>query len=184
MFATIPHQLTTAATAYWSRQFELYSALNAKALDNTKKLADLNLRTLHAAMERSSAALLQTLPSESPAPVPQAQLAMEDARAYARQVADLGSAMRAEYIHLMQGSLAAANARIEAGLDELSNNVPDGAANVVELIRATVGSVIDGCKQSMATSEQAVQAVASTIGGGNPAFMASSAKPAKRSTAH
>lgn len=180
MFSMIPNQLTTAATAYWINQFELGGAFTAKALDSTKLLADLNMRTLHDATERSSAALQQALPADQQ----QVQLATDRARAYASQVADLAFAMRTEYAHLLQGNLAASNTLVNACLDNLTKNVPDGAGNVVELLRATLGSVNDGCNQFIVTSEQSAQAVAATFDAGDQAFAPSHSKPAKRPTAH
>ena len=184
MFSTVPSQISSAASSYWTRQFELCSAFNAKALTSMQKLSELNMHAMREAMENSSKALQQLMSSDKPAASDQAQLAIDAARAYSRQVTDIALDMRTESTHLVQGSISAASAQVDACLDGLTKDAPDAAGGVLQLMRVAVGNVHKGYDQLMMTSEQAAQAVVDSLDGASQPFSTSSSEPVKRSTTH
>lgn len=184
MFPSIPSQVPTALASYWSKQFELCSAFNAKALSSMTKLSDLNMHAVQEALETSSKAMQQMLTSDKPAPSDQAQLAIDGARAYSRQVADIAFEMRTESTHLMQGSISAANRQIEACLDDIAKEAPEAAGGALQLMRTAISNVSKSCDQLMMTSEQAAQAVVDSLDGGAHPFASPAANPAKRSDIH
>jgi hypothetical protein len=184
MYSTIPSQLSSAAASCLARQFELCSALNASALTSMTKLLDVNMHVVQDALLRASTSLQQMPPSDSAAPLQQVQLAVDGARAYRRQVVGIVLAMGTKCTHLVQGSITAANAQIDASLGDLTKNAPDGASGVLELMRAMLGNVNQGYDQLMTTSEQAAQAVVASLESASPIFAVPPATPSGRSNAH
>lgn len=163
MFFTVSNQVSTAAKSYWTKQFELCSAFNAKALASMAKLSDLNLHAMQETLENSSKALQQILSSNQPAASNQAQLAIDAARAYGREVANIASDLRTESTHLVQNSVTAVNTQIDACLDDLSKEAPEAAGGAFQLMRAALGNVNKGYDQMIMTSEQAAQAVVDSL---------------------
>lgn len=163
MFFTVSSQVTSAATSYWASQFALCSAFNAKTLASMAKLSELNLHAIQETLGNSSMALQQSPSSDQAAASDRAQKVIEAARAYGRQVADIAFDMRAESTHLVQDSVNAATAQIDACLDGLSQQAPEAAGGVLQLMRAAIGNVNKGCDQMITTSDQAAQAVADSL---------------------
>ena len=178
MFFTIPSQMSNGA-AYWVRQFEVCSALNAKALNSMAKFADLNMHALQDALVNSSAASQNMQSYDQAATAQQVQLAIDAGREYGRQVAHLAYEMRAEYTQLLQGNFETTSALIEARLDELKKTAPDSASGVIDVVRTTIGNVHKGYDQLMMTSEQAAQAVVDSLDANAQPFT-----QAARATAH
>lgn len=179
MFSIVSSQVSTAAASYWARQFELCSAFNAKALTRMTKLSDLNMHAMQEALENSSKTLQQMLSSDKPTASDQAQLAIDGARAYSRQIAGIALEMGTESTHLMQGSITAVNAQIDACLDGLTKDAPDSASGVLQLMRAAIGNVNKGYDQLMETSEHAAQAVVDSLDGGSHPFSPPASEPVK-----
>jgi phasin family protein len=184
MLPTNPNLVSTSAASYWARQFELCSALNAKALNSMTKLADLNMHAMQDALENSSKALQQMLAPDNPGPTPQAQLAIEGARAYGRQVANIAFEMRTESTHLVQGSITAVSAQIDACFDDLSKDAPDAASGVLQLMKVAIGNVNKGYDQLMMTSEQAAQAMVDSLDSAANPYESISSNPGGNSKAH
>ena len=183
MFFTIPSNVSDGA-AYWARQFEVCSALNAKALNGIARFADLNMHALQDAWVNSSAASQNMLSHDQAATAQRVQLAIDAGREYGRQVANLAYEMRTEYAQQLQGNIATTSALIEARLDELKKSAPDSAGGVIDVVRATIGNVHKGYDQLMMTSEQAAQAVVDSLDTSAHPFAPQAAKKGTRATAH
>jgi hypothetical protein len=184
MFFTIPSHLSNDAAAYWDRQYEVCSALQAKTLSGMTKLADLNMRALQDAVHNATTASQHLLSSDHAAATQQGQLAREAAREYGRQVAGLASEMRTAYTQLLQGNITSTSAQIEARLDELAKTTPDSASGVIEAVRTTLGNVHKGYDQLMMTSEQAAQAVVDSLDVRAQPFVPAPPKKGTRAAAH
>jgi hypothetical protein len=160
MFPTV----STAVASYWAKQFELCSAFNAKALASMTKLSELNMHTIQGALENSSKAM-QQLSSDQPSASDQAQLAIDAARAYGKQVAGIAFDMRTESTHLMQNSISAVHAQVDSYIADLTKEAPDAASGALQLVRTAIGNANKGYDQLMMTSEQAAQAVVDSLNG-------------------
>src|ERR1044072_6245442 len=93
MFA-FPEQFSNATKANLESQFALFSALTSKTFEVVEKLVDLNINTVKAALEDSSATTRQLLAVKDAqeffaVSASQAQPAAEKALAYSRQVASI-----------------------------------------------------------------------------------------------
>lgn len=165
MFFTVSSQISSAAASYWARQFELCSAFNAKALASMTKLSELNTRAMREAVQNSSTALQQLLTSGGTAPSDRAQLAIDGARAYGRQVAGIAFDMRTESTHLVQNSLNSVHTQFDSYLDDLTKGAPETASGALQLVRAAIGNVNKGYDQLIMTSDQAAQAVVDSLEG-------------------
>ena len=183
MFFTIPSNLSNGA-AYWVRQFEVCSALNAKALNSMAKLADLNMHALQDAWSNSSAASQNMQSYDQAATARQVQLAIDAGREYGRQVAHLACEMRTEYTQVLQGNFDTTSALIEARLDELKESAPDSSGGVIDVVRTTIGNVHKGYDQLMMTSEQAAQAVVDSLDAHAEPFAPQAAQKNTRGTTH
>lgn len=165
MFFTVSSQISNAAASYWARQFELYSAFNAKALASMTKLSELNTRAMQEAVQHSSTALQQMLGSDKTAASDRTQLAIDGGRAYGRQVAGIAFDMQMEFTHLVQNSISSVHAQIDQYLGDLAKDAPDTASGALQLVRAALGNVNKGYDQLIMTSEQAAQAVVDSLDG-------------------
>lgn len=115
MFATEPNQFSAAASSQWAAQLQLVSALNKTTLDGLTRLAELNKRTVQEAMSNSTAALSQLRSQEQPSSMYYpAQSAIDSARHYGQQAADIYKNLGAEYLRLMQESMALAGGGLGA----------------------------------------------------------------------
>lgn len=170
MFAVIPNEISTVAKAQWAAQLDLWTALNAKALDSVTKLAELNMHAAHDAMARSSTAFQQMGSTGNPSAPSwvnpnQAQPDFGNALEYGRQTAAIVLDMRTECLHLLQAHVVEANRQIAAMFDHVGQNSPDGAGGVVEFMRAALSNANTGYSQFMKTSEQAAEAMAASLNG-------------------
>lgn len=184
MFFTIPSNIPADAASYWARQFQISSALTAKTLYSMAKLVDLNFHTVRDVWENSTTASQTVLSSENATVPQQAQVAMDAARAYGREVASLACEMRMEYAQQLQGNIATASAQVDARLDELARRVPEAAGGVINVLRTTLGNAQRGYDQVMMTSEQAAQAVVDILDVRAPLFATQAASTDTRSTTH
>ncbi len=184
MFFTIPSHMSNDAAAYWTRQFEVGQALQAKTLSSMTKFTELNIHALQDALLNSSTLSQHMLSSDQAAIAQQAQLALDAARDYGRQVANLATEMRTAYTQLLQGNITTTSAMIEARLDELAKNAPESASGVIDAVRATFGNVHKGYDQLMMTSEQAAQAMVDSLDVRAQPFAPETAKKGTRATAH
>ena len=166
MYLTDPSKVSTSAASYWAMQFGLYSAFKATALTSMTKLSDLNLHAMQEVLENSSKALHPLQPSDKPAASFQAQLAIDVARAYNRQLAGIAFEMRTKSSQLLQGSITAVHAQIDSCLDGLNKDAPDAASGVLQLMRSAICDVNTRYDQLMLASDRTARAVVDNLDDG------------------
>lgn len=116
MFTAILSKLSATATSQWAAQLELSTSLNKKMLDSMTKLAELNIHSAQDTFAASSQAVRQMLTSGKTASATDIVAPIDRMRAYGRDLNDIASGMRTEYLHLMQESVQAAQA-VAASVD-------------------------------------------------------------------
>jgi phasin family protein len=167
MFA-FPEQFSNATKANLESQFALFSALTSKTFEGVEKLVDLNINTVKAALEDSSANARQLLTVKDAqeffaVSASQAQPNAEKALAYGRQVASIVADTGAEFSKAAESQFAEVNRKVISLVDEVTKNAPAGSETYVSALKTAISNANAGYEQFTKTTKQAVEAIESNL---------------------
>lgn len=176
-------QLSKATKTQAEAQLQALSAIAEKAMHAVTELAELNVATVKASLEDSSAIANEILSAKDPQAAfiiaqSQAQPAAEKAASYGRHVAAIATKAQAELGKVAQERLAETTAHFNALVNDLSKAAPAGSEPMVELFKGNlsqVHSLFDQFTKAGQTAYDQFQAQMSEMG----SHFGVPAKPAK-----
>jgi len=180
MFA-FPEQFSNATKANLESQFALFSALTSKTFEGVEKLVDLNINTVKAALEDSSATARQLLSVKDAqefftVSASQAQPGAEKATAYSRHLAGIVSSTQAEFTKAAEAQISETSRKLSALIDEISKNAPPGSEQAVSILKATLTNANAAYEQLSKNSKQAVETLEANLANATKQFTAAAEK--------
>lgn len=181
---TIPEQFSAASKANFEAQLALLTALTNKTFEGVEKVIDLNLNVAKASLEESNAAAKQFLSAKDAQEwlslvAAQAQPNAEKALAYGRHLANIASAVQAEFSKATEEQIAETSRKVLDLVEEVTKNAPAGSENAIALVKSAIGNANAGYEQLTKTTKQAVEALEANLNTAVGQF----AQPAKAAAA-
>lgn len=137
-------QLSKATKTQAEAQLQALSSIAEKAMHAVTELAELNVATVKASLEDSSAIANEILSAKDPQAAfiivqSQAQPAAEKAASYGRHLAAIATKAQAELGKVAQERLAETTAHFNALVNDLSKAAPAGSEPMVDLFKGNLG---------------------------------------------
>jgi phasin family protein len=185
MFAT-QEQFSSATKANLEAQFAAASEMASKAFATVTQLVDLNISTVKASLEHSSATAQQLLSARDPKEffalsAAQTQPAAEKLLAYSRSVATIASATQAEMIKSAESQVADASRKVNTLIDDLVKNAPAGSENAVAMLKSALNNANSGYEQLTRSVKQATETIEDNFSKASKQFTQPAEKAASRS---
>src|ERR1019366_7451962 len=138
-------QYTASNKAFFESQLAAFHDLMSIAVEGTEKVVALNMATVKASADESTAAVKDLLAAKDP----QAFLAL--AAAYAKPNADkvsaygshltkIASATKAEFTKVTEEQTAEVRSKISDFVNTIAKNAPAGSENVIAMLKSSVAN--------------------------------------------
>jgi phasin family protein len=172
---TIPEPFSAASKAGLDMQFEAFTTLTGKALENAEKIAGLHLSLAKTSYEDSVALTRQLLTTSDTrdflaAGAAQIQPAAQKAMTYSRHLASIASEAQAEFTKTTGEQLAQANRHMVGLVDELAKNAPAGSENAVAMLKSAITTTGAGFEQWTKATRQAADAMEANLAAATERF--------------
>ncbi len=179
-----PDQFSNATKASFDAQLSAMSDLANKALHSVAELVELNMNTVKATLEHSSAAAQQILAAKDAQEVmavgsAQAQPNAEKALAYARHLAGIAAKAQAEFTKAAEERMAETSRHVSTLMDDLSKSAPAGSENAIAMIKASIANASAGYEQLTKAAKQAGETLEDNISQATKHFVPATEKPAR-----
>ena len=132
---------------------EASGAALAKAMEGMQRLAELNMRTIKAAMGDSATQMKALLGARDPQAISKlmtslARPSTEPLRAYAKEAYEISRETTGELAAMLQQQLAATNRQLAGAIDALTQSAPAGTEGAVRMLRQALSAANKAYEQS------------------------------------
>lgn len=169
MPSDVQEQMATAAKAQLEAQVAFWTALNSRALEGIIKLADLNMHVMKESLEQSVAATRQLMSARDPQEflaLISEQLrrpAVDKALAYARQVAEIGAAIRTDVVKAAPEQRTGGNVQAAKPAQSMGQTRPGGAENIFGFLQSAMDNATAGYAQILRSTKENTDALQANL---------------------
>jgi len=161
-------QYTASNKAFFESQLATFHDLTSIAMEGTEKVVALNMATVKASTDESTAAVRDLLAAKDP----QAFLALasayakpnaEKVTAYSHHLTNIVSATKAEFTKVAEEQAAEVQSKVSDFVNNIAKNAPAGSENVIAMLKTSVANANAGYEKVHSAAKQAVEATEAQI---------------------